>query len=84
METMQALIKEKPEFGLWLDEVPMPQPGINDVLIKIRDQFHADNYDRLYKMVAAYYNIFKKVVNSKSLLYKKEAARTKAAIACNR
>ena len=35
MHTMPALVKAKPEPGLWLEEVPVPEPGINDVLIKI-------------------------------------------------
>jgi threonine 3-dehydrogenase len=35
MKTMPALIKKKPEEGLWLDEVPVPTIGINDVLIQI-------------------------------------------------
>ena len=35
MPTMPALVKAKPEPGLWLEEVPVPEPGINDVLIKI-------------------------------------------------
>jgi threonine 3-dehydrogenase len=34
-KTMQALVKKKSEPGLWLDEVPVPSVGINDVLIKI-------------------------------------------------
>ena len=33
--TMKALVKAKPEPGLWLEEVPIPEVGINDVLIKI-------------------------------------------------
>ena len=33
--TMKALVKSKPEPGLWLDEVPVPEVGLNDVLIKI-------------------------------------------------
>ncbi|MEA4890804.1 MAG: L-threonine 3-dehydrogenase [Clostridiaceae bacterium] len=33
---MLALVKEKPEPGLWLRQVPVPVPGKNDVLIKIR------------------------------------------------
>lgn len=33
--TMPALIKKKAEPGLWLDEAPVPQPGINDVLIQV-------------------------------------------------
>ncbi len=35
MGTMKALVKVKPEPGLWLEEVPRPEIGINDVLIKI-------------------------------------------------
>jgi threonine 3-dehydrogenase len=34
-KTMQALVKKKSEPGLWLDEVPVPSAGINDVLIKV-------------------------------------------------
>ncbi len=33
---MKAIVKKKAEPGLWLDEVPEPVVGINDVLIKIR------------------------------------------------
>ena len=33
---MLALVKEKPERGLWLKEVPVPTVGANDVKIKIR------------------------------------------------
>lgn len=32
---MQALVKRYPKEGLWLEDVPMPQPGPNDVLIKV-------------------------------------------------
>jgi threonine 3-dehydrogenase len=35
MSTMQALVKKRAEPGLWLDEVPVPEIGINDVLIKV-------------------------------------------------
>jgi threonine 3-dehydrogenase len=35
MKTMKALVKRKAEVGLWLEEVPVPTVGINDVLIKI-------------------------------------------------
>lgn len=35
MPTMQALVKKKSEPGLWLDEVPVPTIGINDVLIQV-------------------------------------------------
>ncbi|UCF38008.1 MAG: L-threonine 3-dehydrogenase [Acidobacteriota bacterium] len=34
-KTMQALVKKFDRPGLWLDEVPVPEYGINDVLIKI-------------------------------------------------
>jgi threonine 3-dehydrogenase len=34
-KTMQALVKKYPKEGLWLEEVPVPEIGINDVLIKI-------------------------------------------------
>jgi len=35
MKTMKALVKAKPQPGLWLQEVPVPQIGINDVLIQV-------------------------------------------------
>ncbi len=33
---MKALVKKKAERGLWLEDVPVPEVGMNDVLIKIR------------------------------------------------
>jgi threonine 3-dehydrogenase len=33
---MKALVKSKPEPGLWLEEIPKPAIGINDVLIRVR------------------------------------------------
>jgi len=33
--TMKALVKKKAEPGLWLEEVPVPEIGINDVLIRV-------------------------------------------------
>ncbi len=33
---MKALVKAKPEKGLWLQDVPEPEVGDNEVLIKIR------------------------------------------------
>ena len=33
---MKALVKSKREPGLWLEEVPKPTIGINDVLIRVR------------------------------------------------
>ena len=35
MKTMKALVKKKAEVGLWLDEVPVPEIGINDVMVQI-------------------------------------------------
>ena len=32
---MKALVKAHAERGLWLQDVPEPEPGINDVLIKV-------------------------------------------------
>jgi D-arabinose 1-dehydrogenase-like Zn-dependent alcohol dehydrogenase len=32
---MKALVKAKAEPGLWLQDVPEPAVGINDVLIKV-------------------------------------------------
>jgi threonine 3-dehydrogenase len=33
--TMKALVKSRREPGLWLEEIPAPEPGINDVLIRV-------------------------------------------------
>jgi threonine 3-dehydrogenase len=33
---MKALVKLSPEKGLWMCDRPIPKPGINDVLVKIR------------------------------------------------
>jgi len=33
---MKALVKKKPEKGIWMDMVAVPEVGINDVLIKIK------------------------------------------------
>ncbi|MCY4674537.1 MAG: L-threonine 3-dehydrogenase [Bacteroidetes bacterium] len=33
---MKALVKEKSDVGLWLMDVPEPELGINDVLIKVK------------------------------------------------
>src|SRR5579862_1622016 len=32
---MKALVKSRAERGLWLDDVPEPEPGINDVKIRV-------------------------------------------------
>jgi len=33
---MRALVKAKPEPGLWMQTVPVPEPGPDEVLIKVR------------------------------------------------
>ena len=33
---MKALVKKYPEKGIWMEDVPIPEIGINDVLIKIK------------------------------------------------
>src|ERR1700730_12231317 len=33
--TMKALVKSKAQPGLWLEEVPVPEIGVNDVLVQI-------------------------------------------------
>ena len=35
METMRALVKKEAKPGLWLENVPVPTIGINDVLIEV-------------------------------------------------
>jgi threonine 3-dehydrogenase len=35
MSKMKALVKSRREKGLWLEDVPLPKHGINDVLIKV-------------------------------------------------
>ena len=35
MTTMHALVKRRAEPGLWLEDVPRPEPGLNDVLIRV-------------------------------------------------
>jgi threonine 3-dehydrogenase len=32
---VKALVKSRPEAGLWLEDIPVPQIGINDVLIQV-------------------------------------------------
>lgn len=33
---MKALVKLRPEKGIWMQDVPIPEIGVNDVLIKIK------------------------------------------------
>ena len=32
---MKALVKQSPEVGIWMEDVPVPKCGTNDVMIKI-------------------------------------------------
>jgi len=49
---MKALLKKEPREGLWLEQVPVPEVGINDVLIRIRKtsicgtDIHIYNWDQ--------------------------------------
>lgn len=49
---MKALVKAKAEVGLWMQEVPVPEMGINDVLIKVQKtaicgtDIHIYNWDQ--------------------------------------
>jgi threonine 3-dehydrogenase len=55
MKKMKALVKKYSKPGLWLDEVPIPEYGINDVLIKIHKtsicgtDIHIYNWDEWAK-----------------------------------
>jgi threonine 3-dehydrogenase len=33
---MKAIVKSRPEPGLWLEDVPVPEIGINDVLVRVK------------------------------------------------
>ena len=33
---MKALVKLRPKKGIWMEEIPVPKIGINDVLIQIK------------------------------------------------
>ena len=35
MASMRAIVKARPEPGLWLEKVPIPETGINDVLVRV-------------------------------------------------
>ncbi len=35
-QTMKALVKEKPEHGIWMRDVPVPKLGPNDLLIRVK------------------------------------------------
>jgi threonine 3-dehydrogenase len=33
---MKAIVKSKPERGLWMKDVPVPKPGPNDILLEVK------------------------------------------------
>ncbi len=35
MKTMKALVKKERKPGLWMEEIPVPEVGVNDVLIQV-------------------------------------------------
>lgn len=35
MDAMKAIVKSRPEPGLWMEDVPVPRPGPNDVLVRL-------------------------------------------------
>lgn len=49
---MKALVKAKAEPGIWMERVPVPEPGPNDVLIRVRKSaicgtdVHIYNWDK--------------------------------------
>ncbi|MHC4502601.1 MAG: L-threonine 3-dehydrogenase [Planctomycetota bacterium] len=51
MSTMKALVKSRPEPGLWMEDVPVPEPGAGEVLVKIQKtgicgtDLHIHNWD---------------------------------------
>ncbi len=50
MKTMRALVKSRAEPGLWLEDVPVPEIGIDDVLIRIDRTGICGNYLHIYNL----------------------------------
>jgi threonine 3-dehydrogenase len=46
---MKALVKKQPEKGIWMEEVPIPEVGPNDVLIKIKKSAICGTDIHIYK-----------------------------------
>lgn len=46
---MKALVKVKPETGLWMEHVPVPEPAPNEVLIKVRKSAICGTDVHIYK-----------------------------------
>ena len=47
METMRALVKKEARPGLWLEQVPVPRIGINDVGLQMADAAFAVNLEEI-------------------------------------
>ena len=47
--TMKALVKAKPEPGVWLEQVSPPEIGPNDVLIKVKKSAICGTDVHIYK-----------------------------------
>ena len=48
-DTMKALVKAKAEPGIWMERVPVPEPGPNDVLIRVRKSAICGTDVHIYK-----------------------------------
>lgn len=48
-DKMKALVKLKKEPGLWMEEIPVPEIGVNDVLIKIKNSAICGTDVHIYK-----------------------------------
>lgn len=46
---MKALVKAKPEKGLWMEHVPVPEPGPDEVLIKVKKSAICGTDVHIYK-----------------------------------
>ncbi|MEM9580682.1 MAG: L-threonine 3-dehydrogenase [Pseudomonadota bacterium] len=46
---MKALVKARPETGLWMQQVPVPEPGPSDVLIKVKKSAICGTDVHIYK-----------------------------------
>ena len=50
---MPALVKTRPEPGIWLEQQPIPEPGPDEVLIKVHRTHHGSSCaDRLREVAA--------------------------------
>ncbi len=48
-QKMKALVKAKREEGLWMEEIPIPEIGVNDVLIKVKNSAICGTDVHIYK-----------------------------------